>query len=184
MAGRAADPDRGQPIAVEEALHTHYGVQLQQLHGDRGIVEVDAAGLYRGGEIRGDRRCVDLQPQRERLLWADAGADAAQCGPLDRLVQAEDTAPHRLVAERFEPEDLSPLKEELLRVFLSRIAARARYGSHRAVDEHAAEQQEYGNPGEGERGGKELLEYGSHVANRLQWPREPQQPKRIRLLGT
>src|SRR5262249_42397807 len=98
--------------AVEEALDADHRVELQQRQRRRRVVQVDGpvedALLHR---LR-QRAYVDLQSQRERLLRAETGADAAVRRALDRLVQVQGAAPERLVAERVEAEGLFALADQ------------------------------------------------------------------------
>src|SRR2546426_342371 len=114
MTERALDAHGPQVAAfVEDAGHSHYGVELQERHRRGRVVEIDLAGLQlldQGGWQGVD---VHLQADGERGLRADAGADAAVPLAGDRLVQMERVSPERLAAEGLEAEGASPLVEHL-----------------------------------------------------------------------
>src|SRR4051794_5904290 len=107
MADRAGQPDRAEPVALEEASDSDYRVQLQQRDGHRRIVQIHLPGLDRSRDVRRYRGRVDLQPERERLLRAHPRPDAAVLGSGNRFLQAEYASPNSLVAERLVAEDVS-----------------------------------------------------------------------------
>jgi hypothetical protein len=110
VAERALDTDRPEaPVVLEEPADADHGVELEERQGGRGIVEVHPAALELTADLLREGVGVDLQTDAHRGLRAYAGADATKLRALDRLVQLQRIAPERLVAERVEPEDVSPV---------------------------------------------------------------------------
>jgi hypothetical protein len=93
---------------------------------DRRVVQVDLAPLE--GLLQLGRQCVDvdLQPDPERRLWAQARPDAAVRGPGDRPMELQAVAPELLVAKGVEAEDLATLVDEPRRLRLHRLIAARR----------------------------------------------------------
>ena len=111
-----------EPPFVEEALDADDRVQLQERKCRRRAVEVDLAPPELRRAVGRQRVDVDLQAgDGERRLRADTGADAAEIGAFDRLVQLELAAPVVLVAEGVEAEDLLALLEQAFCAFASRL---------------------------------------------------------------
>jgi hypothetical protein len=131
MAEGAGNADRAERAAlVEDALDPDDRVQLQERERGRRTVEVDLALLELRLEVPRESIDVDLQAGGgEGRLRADAGADAAESGARDRLVQLKLAAPVVLVAEGVEAEDRLALLEQpdqRLRAPLARIVDRLR----------------------------------------------------------
>jgi len=73
------------------------GVELEQLHGDLRIVEVDLLGFQRVDDSGWQRIHVDFQPDGQRNRRADALAN--------HLLHPQHISPQLLAAEGVEPED-------------------------------------------------------------------------------
>ncbi len=90
------------------ALHADDGVQLEQRHRRRGILEIHLALLtVICSTSRRKGTGVDLQPDRKRGLGADTGAEATELGARDRSVQLEG-APEGLATEGVEATVIPP----------------------------------------------------------------------------
>ena len=109
-------------VRIEEACHTHHGVQPEQGKGGRRTVEIDLTFPQGADEISGKRFHIDFEPHCEGCLWAYAvdpeirGGDTAERGAFNGFVQAEQIAPERLVTEGIEAKNLPALPDHLLRV--------------------------------------------------------------------
>jgi hypothetical protein len=127
VAQGALDAHRAQTAArVEEPGDANHRLQLKQCQRDRRVVQVDLApleGLLQLGRQGVD---IDLQPDPERRLWAQAGPDAAIRSPGDRPMELQSVAPELLVAEGVEAEDLTTPVDEPRRLRLHRLIAAGR----------------------------------------------------------
>src|SRR6185295_9134397 len=120
VAQSAGDADAGDSVALEYALHADDRVRLEQGYGVGRIVQVRLAGGDRGRDAGRHLEHVHLQAERERLLGAHAGTDAAILLAGDCAVQLR-LRPERLAAEGIEAEDLLSLGEEPIDILLGRL---------------------------------------------------------------
>src|SRR5690606_1997193 len=87
-------------VLVQERLDADDRIQLEQCERGCRIVEIYLAGRNLLLERLGQGIGINLEADRQRGLWRDAGTDATILFTGHRLVQLQRIAPEGLAAER------------------------------------------------------------------------------------
>ena len=107
-------------VLAEKTSHADNRIGLEQNQRARWILQIDLTLVQCLGHFGGDGVYVDLQPDFERLLGAEAGTNGAQLLAGNRFMEFERSAPKGLATERVETECLSAFIQISLGLLSSR----------------------------------------------------------------
>src|SRR5215216_1542370 len=112
-------------VRIKGALNPKHGIELDQIQGHRGIVEIHFSMFQLLDELLRQGLRIHLQAHSQGRARADTGAHTTQVCAFYGAMQLKGVAPEGFVTERVKPEDLLALRHHLSGVLEYRLRIRA-----------------------------------------------------------